>query len=153
MTVIFHINSNQVSSFFKKKDTSLHLRMAFSKFHKAELLRGSWQNMTLGSAPVYSLSPRPVAEKIECSLGDLSQSRVFNPTVVIEALTVAKVKAEVRPEVTSATIWIQPQRKSLTPAPRCHGFLLWPLVSKSRKLTKPSDNPAVSENDYWRNQQ
>ena len=26
--------------------------------------------------------------------------------------------------------------------------LLWPLVSKSRKLTKPSENPAVSENDY-----
>ena len=58
--------------------------------------------MTLGSAPVYSLSPRPVAEKIECCLGDLSLSRVFNPTVVIEALAVAKVKAEVRPEVTSA---------------------------------------------------
>ena len=89
-----------------------------------------------------------MAEKIECSLGDLSLSRVFNPTVVTEALTVAKVKAEVRPEVTSATIWIQPQRKSLTPAPCCHGFLLWPLVSKSRKLTKPSENPAVSENDY-----
>ena len=102
MTVIFHINSNQISSFFENKDTSLHLRMAFSKFHKAELLHGSWQNMTLGSAPVYSLSPRPVAEKIECCMGDLSLSRVSNPTVVIEALAVAKVKAEVRPEVTSA---------------------------------------------------
>lgn len=43
-----------------------------------------------------------MAEKIECCLGDLSLSRVFNPTVVIEALAVAKVKAEVRPEVTSA---------------------------------------------------
>ena len=89
-----------------------------------------------------------MAEKIECSLGDLSLSRVFNPTVVIEALTVAKVKVEVRPQVTFATVWIQPQRKSLTPAPRCPGCLLWPLVSKSRKLTKPSENPAVSENDY-----
>lgn len=54
--------------------------------------------MAVGTTPVFSLSHRPVAKKIECYLGDLSVSSVFNFIVTIEALNVAKVKTEVRAE-------------------------------------------------------
>lgn len=54
--------------------------------------------MALGSTPVFSLSHRPVAKKIECYQGDLSVSWVFNFIVTIEALTVARVKTAVRAE-------------------------------------------------------
>lgn len=54
--------------------------------------------MALGSTPVFSPSHMPMAKKIEWYLGDLSISWVFNVIAAIEAVTVAKVKKEVRAE-------------------------------------------------------
>lgn len=54
--------------------------------------------MALGSTPVFSPSHTPMAKKIEWYLGDLSISWGFNFIVAVEAVTVAKVKKEVRVE-------------------------------------------------------
>lgn len=75
-----------------------------------------WQNVAVGSTPVFSLSHRLMAKKIECYLADLSERWVFNFIVTIEVLTVANMKTEVRAEQWFLQmVCIQPSEEIIDP--------------------------------------